>query len=134
MVQKFEIQTKMNDVYEITEAVKNYAAESGVKEGTCMVYTPHTTAGIVVASRMDPDGFDDMREEVCRLIPTRIDFKHQFDTPSDAAGHIKSMLLGISMSFMIMDGKLFLGGSQGIFFMEFDGPRKRQYYVKVTED
>ena len=133
MVGKFAIQTKMNDVFEITADVKNYVAQSGVKEGICLVYTPHTTAGIVVASRMDPDGFDDMRDEVCRLVPTRIDFKHQFDTPSDAAGHIKSMLLGVSMTFMVIDGKLFLGGSQGIFFMEFDGPRNRQYFVKVLE-
>jgi len=134
MVRKFEISTKLGDVYEITDDVKKYVVQSGVTEGTCMVFTPHTTAAVAVTSRMDPDGFDDVRDEICRLIPSRIDFKHQFDTPSDAAGHIKSTLLGVSMSFMVMDGKLFLGGSQGIFFLEFDGPRKRQYYVKVAAD
>lgn len=133
MLNEFAISTKMHDVYEITDSVKDAVLKSGVKEGTCVVFTPHTTAGIVVASRMDPDGFDDMRDEVRRLVPTRIDFKHQFDTPSDAAGHIKSMLLGITMTFIVTDGKLFLGGSQGIFFMEFDGPRNRKYYVKVVE-
>ena len=134
MVKKFEISTKLGDVCEITEDIKEYVEESGVIEGTCMVFTPHTTAAIAVTSRMDPDGFDDVRDEISRLVPTRIDFKHQFDTPSDAAGHIKSTLLGVTMSFMVMDGKLFLGGSQGIFFLEFDGPRNRQYYVKVTSD
>lgn len=107
--------------------------ESGVKEGTCVVYTPHTTAAIVVTSRMDPDGFDDLRDEVNRLIPTRVDFKHQFDTPSDAAGHIKCTLLGVTMTFIVTEGKLLLGGSQGIFFEEFDGPRNRNYFVKVVE-
>lgn len=134
MVKKFEIATKCGDIYEITREVKEYVEESGIKEGTCMVFTPHTTAAIAVTSRMDPDGFDDVRDEISRLVPTRVDFKHQFDTPSDAAGHIKSTLIGVSMSFMIMDGVLFLGGSQGLFFLEFDGPRNRQYYVKVVED
>lgn len=133
MLKKFELQTQMDDICEITGEVKELVAQSGIKEGTCIVFTPHTTAAIVVTSRMDPDGFDDLRDEVKRLIPTRIDFKHQFDTPSDAAGHIKCTLLGVSMSFIVTEGKLLLGGSQGIFFEEFDGPRKRSFYVKVTE-
>ncbi len=133
MLQKFDIATKMGDICEITADVKKCVEDSGITEGLCVVYTPHTTAAIVVTSRMDPDGFDDLRDEVNRLIPTRIDFKHQFDTPSDAAGHIKCTLLGVSMTFIVTEGKLLLGGSQGIFFEEFDGPRKRNYYVKVTE-
>ena len=124
MLKKINISTKRDDIFEITSDVKKIVEESGVKEGTCVVYTPHTTAAIVVTSRMDPDGFDDLRDEVNRLIPTRIDFKHQFDTPSDAAGHIKCTLLGVTMT---------LGGSQGIFFEEFDGPRNRNYFVKVVE-
>ena len=75
----------------------------------------------------------DAVEEIRRLVPTRIDFKHQFDTPSDAAGHIKCTLLGVTMTFIVTEGKLLLGGSQGIFFEEFDGPRKRNYFVKVVE-
>ena len=134
MLKKFDIQTKLGDVYEITDSVKEYVSGCGVKEGTCIVYTPHTTASIAVTSRMDPDGFDDVRDEISRLVPTRIDFKHQFDTPSDAAGHIKCTLLGVSMSFIVTEGKLLLGGSQGIFFLEFDGPRKRKFYVKVIAD
>ena len=84
MLKKINISTKKDDIFEITSDVKKIVEESGVKEGTCVVYTPHTTAAIVVTSRMDPDGFDDLRDEVNRLIPTRVDFKHQFDTPSDA--------------------------------------------------
>lgn len=134
MMKKFDISTKRGDVYEITRDVKGYVEECGIEEGTCILFTPHTTASLAVTSRMDPDGFDDLRDEISRLIPTRIDFKHQFDTPSDAAGHIKSTLLGISMTFIVTGGKLMLGGSQGIFFLEFDGPRNRNYVVKVVAD
>lgn len=134
MMKKFDISTKRGDVYEITQNVKGYVEECGIEEGTCILFTPHTTASLAVTSRMDPDGFDDLRDEISRLIPTRIDFKHQFDTPSDAAGHIKSTLLGISMTFIVTGGKLMLGGSQGIFFLEFDGPRNRNYVVKVVAD
>lgn len=133
MLQKFNISTKKDDVYDITEEVRKYANESGVQEGIVVVYTAHTTASICVTSKMDPAGFDDLRDEINRLIPTRIDFKHQFDTPSDAAGHIKSSLIGVSMTFIITGGKLLLGGSQGIYFLEHDGPRQRSYIVKVIE-
>ena len=133
MLQKFNISTQKDDVFDITEEVRKYANESGIQEGIVVVYTEHTTASICVTSKMDPAGFDDLRDEVNRLIPTRIDFKHQFDTPSDAAGHIKSSLIGVSMTFIITGGKLLLGGSQGIYFLEHDGPRKRSYYVKVIE-
>lgn len=133
MLQKFNISTQKDDVFDITEEVRKYANESGIQEGIVVVYTAHTTASICVTSKMDPAGFDDLRDEVNRLIPTRIDFKHQFDTPSDAAGHIKSSLIGVSMTFIITGGKLLLGGSQGIYFLEHDGPRKRSYYVKVIE-
>ena len=69
--------------------------------------------------------------EVCRLIPTRIDLKHQHDTSTDAAGHVKSTLIGVDLQLIIHDGKLLLGSSQGIYFLEFDGPRKRSFYVQV---
>ena len=75
-----------------------------------------------------------MDEEIRRLVPTRIDFKHQHDTPQDAAGHIKCALLGVTETFIVHKGKLLLGGSQGIYFLEFDGPRNREFYVKVVED
>ena len=80
------------------------------------------------------DAVQRMQDEICRLIPTRIDFKHQHDTPTDAAGHVKCSLLGVSIPLIIDGGKLVLGGSQGIFFLEFDGPRKRKYYVKLISD
>ena len=133
MLKNFKIRTGHRDVYAITDEVKKTVEESGVQEGICVVFTPHTTAGLTLTSFWDPNGFEDLQDEICRLIPTRIDFKHQHDTPQDAAGHVKSSLIGTSMSFIVTGGKLLLGGSQGIYFLEFDGPRNREYFVKVLE-
>ena len=134
MLKKFEITTTYNGIHDITKSVKMAVEESGVKEGTCIVYNPHSTAGITVFSLWDPEGFKDLDEEIRRLIPTKVDFYHQHDTPQDAAGHVKSSLLGISISFIVTEGKLLLGGSQGIYFLEFDGPRNREYFVKIQSD
>lgn len=131
MLKNFKIQTKERDVVSLTNDIKAFVEESGIQEGLCVITTPHTTAGLTITSFWDPNGFLDLQDEICRLIPTRINFKHQFDTPQDAAGHVKSSLIGISLSLTIHDGKLLLGHSQGIYFLEFDGPRNREYYVKL---
>ena len=86
MLKNFKIETKYNDVYDITEQVLKTVEESKVKEGTCIVYNTHSTAGLTVFSPWDPDGFLDLDDEIRRLVPTRVDFKHQHDTPQDAAG------------------------------------------------
>lgn len=121
-------------MFDITQDVKDFAESSGVQSGLCVVFTPHTTAALTITSFWDPNGFEDLQDEICRLIPTRIDFKHQHDTPQDAAGHVKSSLMGVSLPLIIEDGKLLLGSSQGIFFLEFDGPRKRKFQVKILAD
>ena len=133
MLKNFKIHTEHRDVFSITDEVKKTVEESGVQEGICVVFTPHTTAGLTLTSFWDPNGFEDLQDEICRLIPTRIDFKHQHDTPQDAAGHVKSSLIGVNLTIPIHQGKLLLGHSQGIYFLEFDGPRNREYFVKVLE-
>lgn len=130
-LKKFNIETKFNDVVKLTDDIKAFVESTGVKEGQCIIFNPHTTAGLTITSFWDPNGFEDIQNEVCRLIPTRIDFKHQHDTPTDAAGHVKSTLIGVEPPLIIHDGKLLLGSSQGIYFLEFDGPRKRSFYVQV---
>lgn len=128
---KFKISTGFNEVAPLTDTVKLYVEQTGIKEGQCVVFTPHTTAGLTITSFWDPRGFEDIMDEIDRLIPTRINFKHQHDTPQDAAGHVKSTLIGVSLSIPIHEGKLMLGHSQGIYFLEFDGPRSRGYMVSV---
>lgn len=125
--------TKRHDWINLLTEVQQVVEESGIKEGLCLVYNPHTTAGLFVNSYLDPMTPKDIIEEWDRIIPTRYDFNHQFDTPSDAAGHVKSALMGIQTSFIVHEGKLMVGHSQGIVFTEFDGPRKRKVFVKVIK-
>lgn len=134
LLKNFKLSTKYNEVCDITKEVKETVEESGIQEGICIVHNMHSTAGLTVFSPWDPNGFADLDEEIRRLIPTRIDFKHQHDTPQDAAGHVKSALMGVTLTLIVHEGKLLIGGSQGIYFLEFDGPRNRQFYVKVVED
>jgi secondary thiamine-phosphate synthase enzyme len=112
--------------------VRDAVLASQVEEGLCLVFVPHTTAGLSITSFWDPKGLEDIHDDLNRLVPTRVDFKHQFDTPQDAAGHIKSVLVGVSLTLIISGAKLLLGHSQGIFFNEFDGPRQREFLVKCS--
>lgn len=134
MLEKISFRTKKDDMHSITDEVKEIVEKSGVHEGTCIIFTPHTTAGLTITSFWDVLGHEDIQDETRRLIPTRVDFKHQHDTPEDAAGHVKSSLYGVSLALIIHEGKLMVGHSQGIYFMEFDGPRNREVFVKTISD
>lgn len=116
---------------DITGRVRAAVGESGVVEGLCIVFVPHTTAGVTLNSGVDPKTAADIVSEMRRIVPTRVDFQHTYDTPADAAGHIKATLVGSSASLIVSKGQLLLGGSQSIFFFEFDGPRERKVHVQV---
>ncbi len=120
------------ELVNIAGEVQAVVTGSGVASGVCYIYCPHTTGGIIVNSYMDPNTPKDITYEMDRLVPTRVDFFHINDTPSDAAAHVKSSLVGISQVFLVDDGRLVLGHSQGILFAEFDGPRDRHVFVKVV--
>lgn len=122
--------TPGNGPHEVTDALHAAVAASGLRSGVLVATIPHTTAGLTVLSFPDPLGLEDVADELNRLVPTRIDFKHQHDTPQDAAGHIKSALVGVSLSLIVDGGALQLGHSQAVYFMEFDGPRDRQLYLQ----
>lgn len=117
----------------ITEQVQDVIQKSGVTSGVCFLVVPHTTAAITINSYLDDATSQDILDDVRRLVPTRTDFHHIFDTPADAAGHIKATLIGNSETVLIEDGKLLLGHSQGLFLYDFDGPRQRRVHVKILE-
>src|SRR5579859_367832 len=131
MLKTYSLKTEANGLFDVTPMAEEALLESGVTEGMLLVSVPHSTAAISVVSPWDPLGLEDVHDEICRLVPTRVDFKHQHDTPQDAAGHIKAAFIGHSKVFYVHDGKLGLGRSQKIFFWEFDGPRSRSVQVKV---
>lgn len=132
MVSTYQLRTDGNRAFDITAEISSAVADSGVTEGIAVVSLPHTTASLGIISFPDPLGLVDVMDEVSRLIPTRVDFKHQHDTPQDAAGHIKSTLIGATMSLIVTDRALLLGHSQKVYFMEHDGPRQRQFHVQVV--
>lgn len=132
MLSAIDLQTPGGDsLLNITAEVQAQVAASGVQEGLCVLFVPHTTAAITVNSAMDPATPQDIIADLQRLVPKRVDFYHQYDTPADAAGHIKAALIGHSVSLIISGGKVLLGGSQSILFYEFDGPRSRRVQVKI---
>lgn len=135
MLSKIEIQTPAGEhILNITSQIAELIQESGISEGICVLLVPHTTAGIALNSGLDPHTLQDITEEFGRLVPTRVDFKHTYDTPADAAGHIKSVLMGGNLSLIITGGEITLGHSQNILFCEFDGPRKRKVWVRMVAD
>jgi secondary thiamine-phosphate synthase enzyme len=131
VVSTYRLRTDGNRAFDITDDIGKAVAASGVREGIAVVSLPHTTASVGIISFPDPLGLIDVMDEVARLVPTRIDFKHQHDTPQDAAGHIKSTIIGTTMSLIVSGGALLLGHSQKVYFMEHDGPRQRQFHVQV---
>ncbi|MBX3084653.1 MAG: secondary thiamine-phosphate synthase enzyme YjbQ [Anaerolineae bacterium] len=132
MLTVLDLQTTHGDsLTDITARVRDAVQQSGVTDGICVLFVPHTTAAITINSALDPATAIDIVADLRRLVPTRVDFVHQYDTPADAAGHIKAALVGHSVTLIIAGGKLLLGGSQSVLFYEFDGPRKRQVQIKI---
>ncbi len=132
MMTVIDIETPAGDaLVDITAQARAAVAESGVAAGLCVLIVPHTTAGITINSNLDMATPADLLAEIQRLVPKRVDFAHQYDTPADAAGHIKAALVGQSVTLAIEAGELLLGGSQSIMFFEFDGPRRRSIQVKI---
>lgn len=124
------LQTKAREEFiDITRMVEEDVRSSGIREGLCVVYIPHTTAAVTVNEHADPDVRQDILKRLKALVPQDCDYSH-IEGNSDA--HIKSSLLGASQTVPVNEGRLLLGTWQGIFFCEFDGPRSRQFYVLLS--
>ncbi len=113
---------------DITGRVQQAVRESGVGEGLCVVYVPHTTAGLLVNENADPDARADILAALERLAPERGPYRH---AEGNAAAHVKACLVGVSHTFVVQGGRAVLGTWQGIYLAEFDGPRQRRVIVQV---
>ena len=131
MLGEFDINTsERNELIDITDKVQKIVKESSVKEGVCVVYCPHTTAGVTINEGADPDVKADILAKLSEIVPEDGGYKHA-EGNSDA--HIKSSLVGASSTVLIKDNGLILGRWQAVYFAEFDGPRKRKVIVKIIE-
>ncbi len=116
---------------DITDRVAGEVARSGVRQGAVLVYVPHTTAGVTVNENADPSVRRDLLMALDRLVPADLPFSH---LEGNADAHVKASLVGTEIVVPVVDGRLALGTWQGIFFAEFDGPRRRKVLVRMLND
>ena len=127
----FEIKTqRRSQMINITNHAQQFLEKSGITQGLLTVFVPHTTAGVTINENADPDVVHDVLESLERIAPWQQDF-YQHNEKNSAA-HVKSSLMGCSLSVPIKDGRMVLGTWQAIYFCEFDGPRSRRCYLNVT--
>jgi secondary thiamine-phosphate synthase enzyme len=125
----FSVKTSArSEMIDITSSVQKELSKAGAVDGICMVYVPHTTAGVTINEGADPAVCRDIMGKLNDLIPQGAGYRH---TEGNADSHIKASLTGSSVSVIVEGGRLVLGTWQKIFFCEFDGPRSRKVYVKV---
>jgi len=117
------------EMIDITGRIAEDVRKSGIKDGICHLFIPHTTAAITINENADPDVPQDILTALDRLIPLSGHYRH---AEGNAAAHIKASLFGASQTVFIKDGRLVLGTWQSLFFCEFDGPRTRKVLVRLT--
>jgi secondary thiamine-phosphate synthase enzyme len=117
-----------DDMTDITDEVARIVSASGIADGICVVFTPHTTAGITINENADPDVQRDMVAGLNALGFERLSFRHG---EGNSPAHLKSSLVGCSETIIISGGRLLLGTWQGIYLCEFDGPRTRTVHIRI---
>jgi len=128
---QFHIQTNSTVQFlRLDSQIDQVIRESGVKNGICVVFVPHTTAGVTINENADPDVVRDMVMELNKVIPAADGYRH---SEGNSAAHIKSTLVGPSLSLIIENGRVIFGTWQSVYFCEFDGPRNRSVFIKVIE-
>jgi secondary thiamine-phosphate synthase enzyme len=132
MLKRLNISTgSQTELIDITDKVQNALSESKIQSGICQVFIPHTTAGITINENADPSVKRDILKELNKVIPFDDNYHH---SEGNSAAHIKSSIIGVSLSLPVEDNRLQLGTWQGIYFCEFDGPRSRKIWVKILNE
>ena len=125
------VKSKMRtQLIDITLDIQKAVRSSGISEGLCMLYVPHTTAAITINESADPSVASDIMMVLNEVIPWKADYRH---LEGNSPAHIKSTLVGASEIIAIENGSLVLGTWQGIFFCEFDGPRTRNLHMRLMK-
>ena len=116
------------EMIDITSEVAEAIRKENVSEGIAVVFVPHTTAAVTINENADPDVVRDILAETSKIVPFDDRYAH---SEGNSAAHIKSCLVGPSVTLIISDGRPVLGTWQAIYFCEFDGPRRRKVHVTV---
>ncbi|MBN2060523.1 MAG: YjbQ family protein [Deltaproteobacteria bacterium] len=125
----FQVKTGSRiEMVDITSSVLDEVKKTGLSEGICTLYVPHTTAGITINEGADPSVCSDILTRLNALVPPDKGYRHM---EGNADSHIKASLIGSSVSVIVENGGLVLGTWQRIFFCEFDGPRSRRVYFRI---
>jgi len=119
------------DFQDITHEIQEVIIRSGVENGTCLIFVPHTTAGITINEHADPSVVEDIAAQLNNMVPQHTRYRH---LEGNAPAHVKASLMGSSQIILIERGELVLGTWQGVFLCEFDGPRNRGVIVKIMPD
>ncbi len=123
--------TTRTELLELTTQVQELVRRSGVAEGLCHIFVPHTTAAVTINENTDPSVKADILMVLAKLISDQESYRH---LEGNAPAHVKASVLGPQLTVLISGSRLLLGTWQGIFFCEFDGPRSRRVHVKIVED
>ena len=128
-METFSVKTSSRtDLVDITREVVAAVAGTGLRDGLCVVYVPHTTAGITINENADPAVREDIAATLERMVPWNGPYRH---SEGNSAAHVKATLVGFSATIPVQAGRLVLGTWQGIYFCEFDGPRTRKVHVTL---
>jgi secondary thiamine-phosphate synthase enzyme len=131
MTKSISVRTRsVNEFVDITRQVQQAVTESGVKNGLCCIYVPHTTAGVTINEGADPSVVKDIIKATAELVPRNAGYLHM---EGNSDSHIKTAMVGTSQTVIIENGSLLLGAWQAIFFCEFDGGRNRKVHIKIIE-
>ena len=123
-IYEYALQTNScTQLVNIDQFVQKAINESGIKDGLCYIFIPHTTAGVTINENADPSVVSDILKEVNKIVPFSDSYAH---SEGNSAAHIKSSLVGCSCSLIVESGSAKLGTWQSVFFCEFDGPRRRK--------
>ena len=127
-MEQFSLNMPAEGFIDITGQVRKIVASGNVQNGLCQIFVPHTTAGVTINENADPDVVTDMLAALGKIVPD-LHYRH---SEGNSPAHVKSSLVGCSITVPISEGRLCLGTWQGIYFCEFDGPRTRKVWVNLV--
>ena len=127
-MEQFSLNTPEEGFIDITGQVRKIVASGNVQNGLCQIFVPHTTAGVTINENADPDVVTDMLAALGKMVPD-LHYRH---SEGNSPAHVKSSLVGCSLTVPIAEGQLCLGTWQGIYFCEFDGPRSRKVWLQLV--